>query len=78
MNLPGKRPQRSSSNMASKPAAEIAGPNALAPTAHQTASYIADICAELVIIAKAADLIFLAHLLTITQAEGESISEKDI
>ena len=65
-------------NMGSRPATEAPASKPLAPTAHQTATYIADICAELVIIAKAADLIFLAHLLTMAQAEGESISEKDL
>ena len=41
----------------------------------QTADYIADLCAELITMAKAADLPFLAHLLTMAQAEAEIACE---
>ena len=78
MSLSGKGRQRSMSDMETGPRAEVTASKPVAPSAHQTASYIAEICAELVIIAKAADLIFLAHLLTMAQAEGEAVSDKDI
>jgi hypothetical protein len=78
MSLSGKELLRSIANPGSEPSAEAPVSKPLAPTAHQTATYIADICTELVIIAKAADLIFLAHLLTLAQAEGESERDKNI
>ena len=44
----------------------------------QTADYIADLCAELITMAQAADLPFLAHLLTMAQAEAEMAGEQVI
>ena len=40
-----------------------------------TAAYIAEMCGELVMMAKAANLNFLAHLLAMAQAEAESAAE---
>ena len=44
----------------------------------QTAVYLADMCGELAAMAKAADLVLLAHLLTLAQAEAEGACEPSL
>ena len=41
-----------------------------AESAAQTAAYVEEICAGLAVMAKKADLVFLAHLLALAQAEA--------
>ena len=41
----------------------------------QTAAYIAEMCAELLLMAQGANLMFLSHLLAMAQAEAESAAE---
>ena len=43
----------------------------LRPTSTESARYIAELAAEMVVIAKAAGLDFVAHLLAMSQAEAE-------
>lgn len=46
------------------------------PLSIPTASYIAEICGELTLMAKRANLDFLSHLLAMAQAEAEHASNK--
>ena len=52
-----------------------AGPE-LCPTSMESARYIAELAAEMVVIAKGAGLDFVAHLLSMSQAEAESEVER--
>ena len=49
---------------------------ALRPTSTQSARYIAELAAEMVVIAKGAGLDFVAHLLSMSQAEAEYEGER--
>ena len=52
-------------------------PSAVAatPSPQEAAAYIAQMCAELVIMAKGANLVFAAHLLAMAQAEAEYVAD---
>jgi len=52
--------------------------NADTPSPQQVAAYIAEMCVELVAMAKAADLGLVAHLLAMAQAEAEYAADQVI
>jgi hypothetical protein len=55
-------------------------PSAMAatPSPQLAADYIAHMCAELVIMSKGANLVFVAHLLAMAQAEAEYVVDQVI
>ena len=50
--------------------------NIAVPSAQEVAAYLAAMCSELVVMAKVANLPFVAHLLAMAQAEAESAAEQ--
>ena len=48
---------------------------AATPSPHEVAAYIAEICVELVRMAKGANLVFVGHLLAMAQAEAERVAD---
>jgi len=49
-----------------------------APSPQETAAYIAEIVGALVVIATGANLVFVAHLLAMAQAEAEHVADSVI
>ena len=49
-----------------------------APSPQETAAYIAEIVGELVVMAKGANLVFVAHLPAMAQAEAEHVADSVI
>ena len=72
MSVVGKNPNRRRrvSVKTSSPKNEQS-PDANTPSPQQVAAYIAEICLELVLMAKGANLTLVAHLLAMAQAEAE-------
>ena len=79
MDVVGKRPNRRRrvSVNTSSPKNEKAR-DANTPSPQQVAAYIAEICLELVLMAKGANLSLVAHLLAMAQAEAEYATESVI
>ena len=50
--------------------------NIAVPSAQEVAAYVAEMCAELVMMSKGANLPFVAHLLAMAQAEAEYAAEQ--
>ena len=76
MGLVGKHPnKRARVKMSDRVKTDGDGAGKWAASQHQVAVYIAEICGELGRMAKANDLLFLCHLLSMAQAEAEDISE---
>ena len=78
MNVDGKSPilRRRVSVRKSAAAAKTKSKSANNPISSiQAASYIADMCGQLLLMAKDVQLGFLAHLLAMAQAEAESVAE---
>ena len=79
MALVGKNPNqrlRVSVELSHPVDTPIAPPTA--PSPQQVATYIAEICLELVLMAKGANLTLVAHLLAMAQAEAEYAAESVI
>ena len=76
MDVVGKRPNRRRrvSVNTSSPKNEKSR-DANTPSPQQVATYIAEICLELVLMAKGANLTLVAHLLAMAQAEAEYAAE---
>ena len=76
MDVVGKRPnqRRRVSVKTSSPKNEQSR-DANTPSPQQVAAYIAEICLELVLMAKGANLTLVAHLLAMAQAEAEYAAE---
>ena len=62
--------QRASKSVKENLGVEGASTMTHASQASETAAYIAEMCGDLAIMAKKADLVFLAHLLAMAQAEA--------
>ncbi len=62
--------QRASTSVKESMGFEAASTKAPASHAVETAAYIAEMCRDLAFMAKKADLVFLAHILTMAQAEA--------
>ena len=79
MSVVGKNPNRRRrvSVKTSSPKNEQS-PDANTPSPQQVAAYIAEICLELVLMAKGANLTLVAHLLAMAQAEAEYATESVI
>ena len=76
MGVVGKSPnQRRRVSVESSTAVHTRTTSTTTPSPQQTAAYVAEICLELVVLAKAANLHFLAHLLTMAQAEAAHVAE---
>ena len=63
-----------------KPASKDIRPKveaAMTPASRATADYLTDMCAELAVIARKADLALLAHLLAMAQAEARNAADAD-
>ena len=76
MDVVGKRPnqrRRVSVKESSSKNEQSRDANTLSP--QQVAAYIAEICLELVLMAKGANLTLVAHLLAMAQAEAEYAAE---
>jgi len=50
---------------------------AMTPASRETAAYLADMCVELALLARKADLALLAHLLAMAQAEALNAADGD-
>ena len=76
MGVFGKLPnQRRRVRVRTSSSAETAPTIAVPAPAIQTAVYIAEMCAGLLLMAQGANLAFLSHLLAMTQAEAEYAAE---
>ena len=76
MALVGKNPnQHLRVRVEISPAVDTPTATTTAPSPQQIAAYIAEICLELVLMAKGANLTLVAHLLAMAQAEAEYIAE---
>ena len=76
MDVVGKRPnqRRRVSVKTSSPKNEQSR-DANTPSPQQVAAYIAEICLELVLMAKGGNLTLVAHLLAMAQAEAAYVAE---
>ena len=77
MDVVGKRPnqrRRVSVKESSSKNEQSRDANTLSP--QQVAAYIAEICLELVLMAKGANLSLVAHLLAMAQAEAECVADE--
>ena len=71
MGVVGKSPnQRRGVRVKTSSSENLGSAGADSPSQQQVAAYIADICVELVIMAKCANLPLVAHLLAMAQAEA--------
>ena len=76
MALVGKNPnQRLRVSVELSPPVDTPIATTTAPSPQQVAAYIAEICLELVLMAKGANLTLVAHLLAMAQAEAEYAAE---
>ena len=72
MGVVGKTPnQRRRVSFKTSPSKQTQAVDANTPSPQQVAAYIAEICLELMIMAKGANLTLVAHLLAMAQAEAE-------
>lgn len=76
MSLVGKIPNKRQRVRVTKTAiAQFEPSNREPPVNIETARYIADVCAEMAWMAKAVNLTFLSHLLSMARAEAECAVE---
>lgn len=76
MGVVGKSPhQRRSVSVKSISSETSTTPIATAPSSQEAAAYIAEICVELVRMAKGSNMAFVAHLLAMAQAEAEYVAD---
>ena len=76
MSVVGKKPnQRRRVSIKTSSAENIQSVNANTTSPQLVAGYIAEMCLELVVMAKDANLTFVAHLLAMAQAEAEGTAE---
>jgi len=76
MSLVGKRPnQRRRVSVVISPIVNAQIAIRIVPSTQQVAIYLAEMCAELVVMAKGANLPFVAHLLRMAQAEAAYVAE---
>ena len=79
MGVVGKSPsQRRSVSVKATFSEKAPSAVAASPSPQEAAAYIAEICVELVRLAKGANLVFLAHLLAMAQAEAEHVADQMI
>ena len=77
MDVVGKRPnQRRRVSVKESSSKNEQSRDANTPSPQQVAAYIAEICLELVLMAKGANLSLVAHLLAMAQAEAECVADE--